>query len=117
MFDRMKLLDDGPEKDRLVDEMIRIVQEDAPWGFGTAPRTAAAYHQWVLNAKPSSMVRNSLQYLRLDTALRAEKIREWNRPVWWPLLLLAEAVAAAAALLLRTVRRNAGRSAFSRRGE
>ena len=117
MFDRMKLLDDGPEKDRLVDEMIRIVQEDAPWGFGTAPRTAAAYHQWVLNAKPSSMVRNSLQYLRLDTALRAEKIREWNRPVWWPLLLLAGAVAAAAALLLRAVRRNAGRSAFSRRGE
>lgn len=114
LFDRMKYLDEGPEKDAVVQKMIQIVQEDAPWSFGYAPRSAAAYHQWVGNAKPSAMVRNSLQYLKLDTPLRAEKIREWNQPVWWPLILLALGGAAAAALLIRAVKKRSRLDAFGR---
>ena len=34
------------------------------------------------------MVRNSLQYMTIDTELRSKKIAEWNPPVWWPLLVL-----------------------------
>ncbi len=114
LFDRMKYLDEGPKKDAVVQKMIQIVQEDAPWSFGYAPRSAAAYHQWVGNAKPSAMVRNSLQYLKLDTPLRAEKIREWNQPVWWPLILLALGGAAAAALLIRAVKKRSRLDAFGR---
>lgn len=91
-FERMKWLEDGPEKAAAIDEMIRILQEDAPIMFGYYPKAAAAFHEWVLNAKPTSMVRNSLQYIGVDEALRIERIREWNRPVLWPLALLIPTV-------------------------
>lgn len=109
LFEAMRFEDDGPRKDALVAAMVRTVQEDAPWSFGYTPLSAAAYHQWVLNAKPSSMIRNTLPYLRLDTALRARRIREWNRPVWWPLLILAAAAAAAAVSAARLVHRRSER--------
>lgn len=88
LFDRMKYLDDGPEKEAVIFRMTEIVQHDAPWMFGYYPASGGAYHQWVGNAKPSQMVRNTLPYLRLDTALRGEKIQQWNRPLWWPLGVL-----------------------------
>ena len=102
---RMKWLEDGPEKARAIDEMIRILQEDAPIMFGYYPKAAAAFHEWVLNAKPTSMVRNSLQYIGVDEALRAERIREWNRPVLWPLLLIVPI----AWILVRALRAEARR--------
>jgi len=88
LFQKMRDLPDGPEKAAIIDEMIRIVQHDAPWMFGFFPKSAGAYQQWVHNAKPSQMVRNSLQYLRIDSETRTQKIAEWNRPVWWPLVVL-----------------------------
>lgn len=88
LFERMKFLEDGPEKQSLIDQMITIVQKDAIWSFGFFPTSAAAYHQWIYNGKPTQIIRNHIGYLRLDPALRAKKIAEWNKPVWWPLPLL-----------------------------
>src|SRR5690606_2697976 len=104
LFDRMKYLDDGPEKNEVIWRMTEIVQRDAPWMFGYYPASGGAYQQWVGNAKPSQMVRNTLQYLKLDAALRTRKIDEWNQPVWWPLgvlILLALLVAWPAARLVK----------------
>ncbi len=93
LFEQMKYLDDGPEKERLIDRMVAIVQRDAPWMFGYFPKSGGAYQQWVGNAKPTQMVRNTLQYMKVDPALRERKIEEWNQPRWWPLgVLLALAV-------------------------
>ncbi|MDH4480659.1 MAG: ABC transporter substrate-binding protein [Rhodoferax sp.] len=94
LFDRMKFLDDGPQKQKLIDQMVEITQQDGVWGFGYWPKSAAAYHQWIYNGKPTQIVRNHIAYLRLDPALRAQKIGEWNKPVWWPLPLLTLLLAA-----------------------
>ena len=40
-------------------------------------------------------MRNHIGYLRLDPELRARKIAEWNRPVWWPVPLIALVLVAA----------------------
>jgi ABC-type transport system substrate-binding protein len=88
LFERMKFLEDGPEKQLLIDRMIEITQKDAIWSFGYFPTSAAAYHQWISNGKPTQIVRNHIGYLRLDPALRARKIAEWNQPVWWPIPLI-----------------------------
>lgn len=87
LFRQMRFLDDGPEKDRLVQEMIKIAQEDMPWMFGFYPMSGGAYQAWVANAKPTQMVRNTLQYLKLDPHTRADRVAQWNWPVWWPLWL------------------------------
>jgi len=91
LYAQMKFLDDGPEKQKLIDRMIEIVQKDAVWSFGYFPTSAAAYHQWITNGKPTQIIRNHIGYLRLDPELRARKTAEWNRPIWWPvpLILLA----------------------------
>lgn len=88
LFEQMKYLDDGPEKVALIDRMQAIVQHDAPWMFGYFPMSGGAYQQWVGNAKPTQMVRNTVQYLKVDPALRVSKVKEWNVPRWWPLGLL-----------------------------
>ena len=93
LYERMKDLPEGPEKAETIDKMVKIVQADAPWSFGYFPTSAAALHQWVGNAKPTQMVRNNVQFMKIDAALRARKIAEWNPPVVWPLWLLALAAA------------------------
>ena len=32
------------------------------------------------------MANNSIKYFRIDTELRDQKRREWNKPVLWPIL-------------------------------
>jgi hypothetical protein len=75
--------------------MIEIVQTDAVWSFGYFPTSAAAYHQWISNGKPTQIIRNHIGYLRLDPALRTAKLAEWNQPIWWPIPLIAIGLLAA----------------------
>lgn len=104
LFDQMRFLDDGPEKEALVHKMVAIAQHDAPWMFGYFPKSGGAYQAWVGNAKPTQMVRNTLQYYRIDPDLRARKIEAWNVPRWWPLWLLAALAAVGAGLAWRVAR-------------
>lgn len=89
LYRRLQTLDDGPEKQRVIDQMVNIVREDAPWSWGFWPYVGMAYQPWVYNGKPSIVVRDVLRYARIDAKQRSRKISEWNHPIWWPLLLLA----------------------------
>ena len=55
--------------------------------WGLHPKEYSLYQPWVFNQKPNQMARNGLKYVRIDPALRQEKRKEWNAPVWWPLVL------------------------------
>lgn len=88
LFEQLRFLDDGPQKDRVVARMVEIVQRDMPWMFGFYPKSGGAYQAWVSNAKPTQMVRNTLQYLRVDPGQRVAGVQKWNEPRWWPLWLL-----------------------------
>jgi ABC-type transport system substrate-binding protein len=88
LYKTLQLMDDGPAKQKVIDEMVSIVQQDAVWSFGYFPFASGAYQSWVFNGKPGTMVRDMARYYRIDPALRARKQAEWNRPVWWPPILL-----------------------------
>jgi ABC-type transport system substrate-binding protein len=87
LFERMKDMDNGPERQALIDAMTRIARVDAPWLFAFHPKSFGLRHAWVKNAKPNLMAHNVLKYRRLDTAARAAYQARWNRPVPWPAFL------------------------------
>ncbi len=72
LFQQLKMLDDGPEKQAVIDQMVAIVQQDAPWTFGFFPYASAAVQHWVHNSKPAILVRDQGRYLRLDVAERVQ---------------------------------------------
>jgi hypothetical protein len=94
LYAELRTLDDGPRKQALIDRMVAIVQQDAPWSMGYFPYTSLAFAPWVHNGKPSIVIPDRIKYLRLDPALRAVRVEQWNRPVLWPLGLLAGALLA-----------------------
>jgi ABC-type transport system substrate-binding protein len=87
LFEEMRHMDNGPERQAIIDRMLEIVRRDAPWVWGFYPKAFGLYHGWLANAKPNLMANNGLKYLRLDPALRERRRREWNEPVLWPLWL------------------------------
>jgi len=94
LYVQMKTLPDGPAKQKLIDEMVQIVREDAPWTMGFFPYASAAAQQWVHNFKPAILIRDHGRYLRLDVKQRLASHAAWNRPVWWPLGLMLALVLA-----------------------
>ena len=96
LYRTLQTLEDGPEKQKVIDQMVAVVREDAPWAWGYWPYVALAFQPWAHNGKPSIMIRDLAKYYRIDPAMRVAKQAEWNHPVWWPLVAL---IAAALALV------------------
>jgi ABC-type transport system substrate-binding protein len=88
-YKQLALLDDGPAKQKLIDEMVDILRKDAPWAFGYFPYSAGAYQQWVGNAKYGLFTNDRALYYKIDAPRRARLQAAWNPPHWWPLLLIA----------------------------
>ncbi len=87
LFEQMRNMQNGPERQQIIDRMQSILQQDAPWLFGYYPKDFALLHAWYKNLKPARMISNRLKYSRIDTALREQKREAWNRAEFWPLLL------------------------------
>ena len=105
LYARLKDIEDGPEKQALIDQMTAIAQSDAPWSFGYFPYSSGAFQSWVHNAKPAVLVRDMARYYRIDAQARVARQAEWNQPVWWPLLVGLAAVGAVVVLAVRSLRR------------
>jgi ABC-type transport system substrate-binding protein len=97
LFDQMKYLDNGPQRQAIIDQMVTLLQHDSPWLFGYFPKAFSLRHAWVSPSKPNLMANNTLKYRRIDPALRDKLRSDWNRPVLWPLVLLLLAGVAAIA--------------------
>jgi len=87
LFRELQTLDDTPRKQQVIDEMVTIAQQDAPWSFGYIAWGGLAFQQWVYNGKPSILIRDMAQYYRVDPALRLRMQAAWNHPIAWPLAL------------------------------
>ena len=85
LFNLMRDMDDGPERQAAIDRMVEIARTDAPWIWGFNPKAFSLHHQWMFNAVPNQMANNTLKYHRIDPELRQTLRRDWNPPVLWPL--------------------------------
>jgi oligopeptide transport system substrate-binding protein len=88
LFERMRNMPNGPERQKIIDRMTEIFRHDAPWIGGFHPKNFALFHSWLGNAKVNEISGNNLKYLKVDAVRREALRREWNRPVVWPVLLI-----------------------------
>ncbi len=112
LFDRMKSMANGPERQAIIDRMVEVARHDAPWVWSLFPKDYGLAHAWVHNRKPHSIANNGLKYQRIDPELRARMQREWNQPVLWPvgagIVLLALSLVPAVVTFRRRERATAG---------
>ncbi len=109
LFERMRHMDNTPERLAIIQTMVDIARRDAPWVWGLHPKQFSLYHAWYHNAKPNLMANNTVKYLRIDPRLRQEKRRAWNEPVLWPLgLFLLALIGLLAPAYLTYLRRERG---------
>ena len=112
LFERMKNMDDGPERQALIDRMTAIVRRDAPWSFGFYPKSFSLHHQWLHNVTPNLMANNTLKYRRLTPEVRERLRREWNPPVLWPIGAAVAVLVIGAIPAIAVARRRERRSAL-----
>ena len=108
LFDQMRAMENGPERQAIIERMLTILHVDTPWVWGFHPKDYSLRHAWLKNRKPTKVGNNTLKYQRVDTAMRAERRSDWNRPVVWPLFFVAGFVVLAALPALMSYRRREG---------
>jgi len=86
MFKRMRTMDEGPERDELIAELVDMVRRDNVWLFSYHPLEFYLNNRWVYNHKRHGISKRTLQYLRIDNNDRINSQQEWNEPVVWPVI-------------------------------
>ena len=87
LFEEIKTMPNSPLRFKKIREMIKILQNDAPWVWGIHPKSLVLYHSWFSNIVSNAMANNTLKYKKIDGKLRNRKIEEWNRPNIIPLIV------------------------------
>jgi ABC-type oligopeptide transport system substrate-binding subunit len=106
LFEQMKNMEDGPERQLIIDRMVEILRFDAPWLWGYHPKDYGLYHSWYQNVKPNRISNNNLKYFKIDAELRAQKRKEWNEPVLWPFALILVVLAVSFVPAINAFRRH-----------
>ena len=89
LFEKMRAMADGKAREQLIQKMLSILTKDSPWVWGYHPTQLSLYHVWNKNVKPNTMANNTIKYRRVDAQKRYQLQQDWNKPLVWPLILLA----------------------------
>ncbi|WP_372653317.1 ABC transporter substrate-binding protein [Halobacteriovorax sp.] len=66
LFDKMKVLPNGPEKIEVMKKMEKIINNDLPWVMQYYSRNYILYHERLNNYRHSDLIYNNFKYLRLN---------------------------------------------------
>ena len=94
LFEQMKNMPNGAQRQKIIDGMLEILRHDSPWMWGENPKDYVLFHSWLYNSKPNKMATNNLKYLRIDATKRDELRQQWNQPQLWPLVWVGIALMA-----------------------
>ncbi len=88
LFEKIKSMQNSPERLAFIEEMLAIAQEDAPWIWGYHPKLYTLSHQWMAPFKSNAMSRNTLKYAAIDVKTRSMLREAWNHPILWPISII-----------------------------
>jgi ABC-type oligopeptide transport system substrate-binding subunit len=111
LFEQMKNMDNTPQRFAIIQQMVKILQQDAPWMFGYFPRQYVLRQAWIGPTKPMPIANNTIKYIHLNPALREQNRNRWNHPIVWPLLVIAGILLLAGLSMWRIKRRRDERTA------
>jgi oligopeptide transport system substrate-binding protein len=92
LFDKMRLLDDTPERAAIIEKMLRLLERDMPWGEMFHGVEYELGHDWLTNNKTHGISKVMFKYWKLDIDKREASQRDWNQPVIWPLIFVIMAL-------------------------
>lgn len=93
LFEKMSAMENTPERQAIIKQMVAISQQDAPWLWGFHPKAFSLHHAWYKNAYPNLMANNKTKYINIDPEMRDEYQKQWNAPVYWPLVFVLLVIA------------------------
>lgn len=93
LFERMKTMENGPERLELIRQMRTISERERPWIELFHPEKYALLHGWLEGLKPMGLSVPTKKYYAVDSNARAAARESWNRPILWPAYLLVLLVA------------------------
>lgn len=114
LFRIMKNQPNGPARQAVVDQMLKLVREDAPWVYWFYPKSYVLQHGWLANYKLNNVATNTIKYQRIDAARRAELRAQWNEPLRWPFLMCLVGTLVLLWPAVRAYRARGGLDAFGR---
>ena len=80
LYEQIKLMEDTPEKEALIQRMVGIAIEECPWIFNIHTPSYVLRHSWYRNGKSHSISGNYKKYLRIDAEARSAYREAENRP-------------------------------------
>ena len=84
LFLKLETMPDSPERLQLIQQASEVLAKDAPMIWGFHPTNTFLTHAWLHNYKPHGVAYDTAKYLRIDSGLRSELLKKWNRPVTIP---------------------------------
>ena len=113
VFEQMAIMDNGPERQKLVSRLQKFLDDDCPMFPSCTKAFYTAVQPWSRRTHDNLMyeVEGGVKFLTLDTAMRERMRREWNRPVIWPAYALGVLGLGAVWGFLRAVRRTRNQTA------
>ena len=78
LYDQLRTLLPGPEKDQICQQMADIVIEDCPWIFMYQPKEFAVVHSWLKNFSLHDFPYTMVKYRRVDNAAWDEWKKQHN---------------------------------------
>lgn len=88
LFNKMQATNNEQLKQQYIDDMIGILRHDGPWIFGLYNEAFILKHGWLDPSKPLAVGNNNLKYLSLDSKKRLHQQKAWNKPKFWPVILI-----------------------------
>jgi ABC-type transport system substrate-binding protein len=86
LFEKMRAMNDGPERLAIINRMRAIAVEDCPLVYLEHSESLSIHYDWLKNVKPHPISNDFAKYERVDGKYRARMQEEWNKPVYWPVI-------------------------------
>jgi len=105
LFEQMATMENGPERLNIVNQMTALLSEDCPNILNFHKAFYSVVQPWAPRTQDNAMLEGGVRFATVDSVLRAEKQKAWNRKPLWPLALLGGLVAIGAVSAIRINRR------------